>query len=159
MGLFDGLIDVAISPDGDLLVENNDLKQVRGFEWFAQEVNKILRSGNDWYFAPNAGASLDMFYGQNNTREIAKQVEERIITKITQQGINFPAELVVRTIPISRDEIKVYINLIYENQSISVDKLVFDLQKGTLKETEEIEKNTSKLVPSKHPFATRFMFT
>ena len=64
MSLFSGLSDIATSSDGDMLVEGSDLKKVNGIDWFIQEVNKILRSANDWFFAPNAGAALDRFLVQ-----------------------------------------------------------------------------------------------
>ncbi|HLD91541.1 MAG TPA: hypothetical protein VI911_11135 [Patescibacteria group bacterium] len=157
MSLFSGLSDIATSSDGDMLVEGSDLKKVNGIDWFIQEVNKILRSANDWFFAPNAGAALDRFYGSNNTREIATEIQDIIKSKIERQGISFPATLNVRVVPLSRDEIKVYINLNFNNENINISKLIFDLQKGSIKETEEIEKQQSTKTPNKHPYAGKFL--
>lgn len=157
MGLFDGLSDIAITPKGDLIIEGGDLKRVSGIEWFIQEVNKILRSSNDWFFAPNAGASLDRFYGENNTRDTAAKIEELIRGKIMQQGIHFPADLKVKVVPISRDEIKLYITLEYAYQTYDVTNLVFDMQKGSLIETQDIVAQQSTQTPIKHPYAGRFL--
>jgi hypothetical protein len=157
MQLFGGLSDFKTTPAGDITISNGDLQEVNGVDWFIQEVNKILKSSTDWYYFPNAGAGLERFYGQNNTRAVASQIQDLIKGKIERQGIHFPATIDVKVVPISRDEIKVYINLNYNQQVISVSNLIFDLQKGSLQETEEIAKNETQITPIKHPYASRFL--
>ena len=157
MQLFGGLSDFKTTPTGDIVILNGDIQDVTGVDWFIQEVNKILKSSTDWYFFPNAGANLERFYGQNNTRTIASQIQDLIKGKIERQGIHFPATIDVRVVPISRDEVKVYINLNYNQQVINVSSLIFDLQKGSLKETEEIAQNETPVTSIKHPYASRFL--
>jgi hypothetical protein len=152
MDLFEGLSDIATTTDGDIIIEGGDLKQVRGVDWFIQEVNKILRSSNDWAFAPNAGADLGQFLGATNTRSTATEIEETIKDKIKYQGIHFPAELTVKVVPLNINEIKLFINLKYENQIISVSKLIFNMQQGNMRSIEESETRQNTRATSKHPF-------
>jgi hypothetical protein len=155
MALFSGLKDIAITADGDLAFAEGDLKTVSGIEWFIQEVNKILRSGTDWYFAPNAGANLESFYGSPNTRELGKRIEERIYDKITQQQIHVPGNLKVRVVPISKDAIDVFIDLDFANQTIGVSRLIFNLQSGFLRPVEIEQEQVAR--PVKNPYLKRIV--
>jgi hypothetical protein len=155
--LFGGLRDFITTPNGDLKIVKEEIGEVQGIEWFTQEVSKILKSQTDWYFAPNAGAALDRFHGQVNSRATAGMIQDLLTSKIERQGINFPAELEVKVVPLSRDEIKVYINLKYGYQTINVSKVIFDLEGGFLRDTETIEQQQDMRTPNKHPYATKFV--
>ena len=156
MELFGGLTDIGTTPDGELMIKNGDLQKVTGIDWFIGEVNKILRSANDWSFAPNAGVALDRFYGSMNTREIGNQISSLITAKIVRQRINFPADVVVTVVPLDRDSIKIYINLNYDFQVIEVSQLVYDLQKGTFMEASVTQPVINTTIPNKFPYARRF---
>ena len=155
--LFGGLTDWVTTKDGDLQVSGNDIGTVAGIDWFTQEVNKILMSGNDWYFAPQSGASLDRFHGEINSKSTASQIQDLISNKIMQQGLHVPASLEVRVVPIDVSTIKVYINLTYATQVIPVTAVVFDLQNGYIKNTEVIQAQQDTRTPLKHPYAARFL--
>lgn len=155
MELFSGLEDIATTPDGDIIIENGDIKMVSGIDWFIQEVNKILRSGVDWYFAPNAGVDLEQFYGRVNSAELGRQIEELVKTKITRQNLNYPADLSVKVVPISISELKLYITLIFDRQTVSVTKMIYNLQNGLMKSTEDDVNQSNIIPPNKHPFASR----
>lgn len=155
--LFGGLLDFTTTQGGDIKIANGDIAMVRGVDWFCQEVSKILKSANDWYFVPGAGAALDRFHGQVNSRAVAGQIQELIVSKIKRQGINYPAEVEVKVVPLTRDEIKIYINIKYNYQTINISSVVFDLQNGSLKDTETVEKQQDMATPIKHPYATKFL--
>ena len=157
MELFGGLTDIAMTPDGDMILENNDLKSVKGIDWCIQEINKILKSSNDWAFAPNAGVALDRFYGAMNTRDTASQIESLITSKITQQRINFPATVKVTVVPLSRDSIKIYISLNYSGQVIPITAVLFDLQQGIIYDTQQVAQLNSPVTPNKHPYSLKFL--
>lgn len=155
MDLFAGLEDIATTPDGDIIIENGDIKMVTGIDWFIQEVNKILRSGSDWYFAPNAGVDLENFYGRPNTAELGREIENLVNTKILRQGINKPAQLSVKVVPVNIHELMLYITLLFDRQTISVTKMVYNLQNGLMKPMEDDVNQSPINTPNKHPFATR----
>ena len=157
MDIYGGLSDIAITSDGDFIVSSNELADVSGIDWFNLEVMKILKSGNDWSWAANAGASLDRFYGAMNTRVTANQITNLIQDKITQQNIQVPATLVVNVVPLDRDVIKIYINLDYNGQVTPVTALVFNLQQGTILDTDLTINQVTTGTPNKHPFSTKFL--
>lgn len=157
MDLFGGLRDFSLTEDGDLIIEQGDIKYSNGIEWFTQEVIKILKSSNDWYFAPDAGATLDRFHGQNNTRDTASIIKDVITSKIKRQGIHIPADLEVRVVPISLEEIKVYIMLKFNKETINITNVVFNLQDGMLKNVKDIVEQEDTATVIKHPYATKFL--
>lgn len=159
---FTGIYDIKMTPDGDLSIKGNDLELVNGHDWFIQEVMKILKTNNpDWELHPNAGASLEDFVGQPNTRDVGRAMETRIYEKISEEGLNFPGKLTVRAVPLSTHEVYVYILLEVEDIRISVSKKVFDLVNGLQRNISEDEldmiaqKTSSRATPARNPYLTR----
>ena len=156
--LFQALKDIAMTNDGDIILDMSDVRYTRGVEWFIQEVNKILRSSNnEWFYAPSAGAHLERFYGENNTRAVAVNIEQTIKSKIERQKLNFPATLSVRAVPLSKSELKLYITLMYGNENIGVSSLVFDMQQGNLKETTDIISSQQPVTPIRNTYIKKFL--
>lgn len=158
---FTGIIDLKMSPDGDLVIENGDLALVTGEDWFIQETNKIIRTNNpDWEFHPDVGASLEDFAGLPNTRETARAIEERLHDKITQDSIHIPGKLSVRAVPITVDEIAIYINLDIEGQAVEVSRKVFEFSDGIVRNPEtgelpDVQSTVQSTVRPTNPYLNR----
>ena len=130
--VLDGLIDIAMSLDGDLLVDQTgDLRIINGEEWFKREINKIVKTDNpEWETHPNIGASLSKFIGKINSRSTAKDIEHSIRTGVGEQ---FPEwALDVRVVPTSKDSVRVFISFLMQGGTSNILELSFDFSTGAL---------------------------
>lgn len=140
MALFEGIYDIAMDADGDLIISNGDIKVHNGLDWFISEVTKIIRTTNpEWRSNQNVGASLEDFIGQPNTRETAGFIEERLYDKITAENIHIPGTLDVRVTPLSKSSISVLIRLLVQGEVQPITKIIFDFEKGNIKVQDDNE--------------------
>ena len=162
-GPYEGIVDIAMTLEGDLIIENGDVKLVNGIDWLAQEVNKIIRTNNpDWIMHPRVGAGLDDFAGLPNTRDVASQIQTRLHDKITEEGITYPGVLSVRVVPLTVDSIMCYITIEVEGQQLPVTKFIYDMSNGlpqVIEDSTQVEQpkqaQTNTEI-STHPFIRRY---
>lgn len=138
MTLFQGIVDIAMSEDGDLVIEKGDLKLHNGINWLISEIQKILKTCNpEWRIHPNVGVGLDEFIGQPNNREVGKFIERKIREKIKAEGLDYPGDVDVQVVPISVSDIMIYINLKIGEQNIFLSKVIYDYSKGLITQSAE----------------------
>ncbi len=110
MEIFEPMSDILFTYDGDVEFENGDIKLCHGLECMKRDIFKLLiTSPGDWKLAPEEGASPNKFIGEQNTRDNAKKLENYLIEKI--QSHITPAAVNAKVIPISRESVKVYLEL------------------------------------------------
>ena len=104
--------DILMSYDTDISFENGDLMLSTGSDLLQRRVIKLLLSEtNDWRRYPHIGANPNIFIGNNNTREVGRNIERYITSKI--QPFITPAIIDVRVVPIDFDAVKGYISVYY----------------------------------------------
>jgi len=137
--LFTGLVDIGMSYDGDLMVdEDGDLAKVEGFDWLCREVSKRIRTENpEWVGHPTIGANLGDFIGQPNTAGMAKIIRKRVKHTISKGNIAFPGEFSVRVVPIRRDAIMIMIYLNLAGHRTELEKVIYSFGRGVVESVEE----------------------
>ena len=104
-------VDIFLSYDGDLESENGDLKTTNGIDFIKRKVHKLLvTEPGDWKLYAKLGAKPTQFTGEPNTRRTGELLKQYLIDKLEVHVI--PANIDVRVIPIARDTVKVYIDLL-----------------------------------------------
>ena len=107
---FESLYDVFFSYDGDIDFENGDLKHSIGLDCLKRTVYKLMRTlPGSWPLYPDEGASPEKFIGEPNTREVGKKLEAWLIEKLERHVT--PASIITKVVPVSRESIKVYIDI------------------------------------------------
>ena len=99
--MFEQNVDILLTMDGDLALENGDLALTSGMDWYSREVNKRLRSGSDWVHHRDLGAALHQYVGFPNTRETGKRIENKVFSVLSSGAIHFPAKLEVKVVPVT----------------------------------------------------------
>ena len=130
---FEYIYDMKMTDDGDLQVSDGDITLTNGVEWFIQEVHKILMTTNpEWWLHPNVGASLEDFAGLPNTREVGKAMEKRVHDRITVDNIEYPGNVVVKVVPISKDAVTMKVILEIGDLTEDISKISFDYNDGII---------------------------
>jgi len=107
---FAPMVDILLSYEGDIEFSNGDIKLCRGIDCLKRDIFKILYTEpGDWKLYPQEGGSPNVFTGEPNTRENAKLLESYIVDRISPHII--PASAIVKVVPISRESVKVYIDI------------------------------------------------
>ena len=126
--------DIAITNDGDLYFNENDILTVNGFDFIIQQILKILRTTRgELSYAPNLGVDLDSFAGKPNTREISNELKYEITEAIKY---SFPFEvnyISVKIVPLSSDSISIYILMSDNTTTKVISKLIYDYTNGIIK--------------------------
>jgi len=129
MELFQFKSDILLSYDGDIDFNSGDILTVNGLEYIKRVVFKLLLTEmNDWGVYPNIGASPNRFTGEQNTRDIGKQIKQYIETNIRQHIA--PATIDVKVVPINYDSVKIYLDIIVVSDIISTIPFTFDYVNG-----------------------------
>lgn len=150
--LFDLINDIALSYDGDIIVdENNDTRIINGIDWFKREVNKLVRTNlRDWRAEPDIGLDLEDHIGKINNRENAEELREKVLEAITVDSFQFPGEFEVRVVPTSVDSLTIYITYNIIGERINISKLIFNLNKGlSVAIPDELEVSEERKLPSR----------
>jgi len=133
---FLGEVDIELSPDGDLVLENGDFRLTRGFDWLCSEVYKILRTNNpEWPLHPRVGADTEDFIGEINNRETASRMESQIEAAVNADSIALPGMLKVKVAPLNRDSVMVIVYLVGTGDDRVVSKMIYDFRKGAVHST------------------------
>ena len=111
MDYFRFVTDIAMTYDTDIDFEDGDLMLCNGVDCLKRKVYGLLVTEvGDWKLYPDEGASLTPFVGKRNTRETGRMIEEYIIDKIQPHVI--PANVAVKVVPMSRESVKCYLDLV-----------------------------------------------
>lgn len=108
-------IDIDLSWDGDLLVDNNgDIKRnsddyIRATETAVQIIVKA--EFKDWEGDPAFAANLSDFIGEPNTRENGRKIEQRVKSRIVTMGIAEASDITVRVVPIGNHELAIIVKV------------------------------------------------
>lgn len=104
------LRDLKLTPDGDLAVgPDGDLALAEGADFIRQSVQARLRSvTNDWFY-DHVGADLEDFLGRPNTREVAGELEARIVDTLTGDGLVAREDVYVRPVPVETSVVLLFV--------------------------------------------------
>ena len=95
--------DFIIGEDGDFKDNSDDL--IRSLE---TELRTVIRSEfTDWEKHPMLGCNLSDFRGEPNTREVAANMEQRIISGLISSGIVRQGDVSIRIIPTAQSEVMI----------------------------------------------------
>jgi hypothetical protein len=102
---YDG--DFAIDKDGDLKDTSYDEIQA-----LIQEIQSIVKSRfKDWKAHPSFAANLHEFRGEPNTREVGRQIQDRVFSTLVNHNVVQPGDLDVRVVPIHIHQIAILIRI------------------------------------------------
>ena len=108
-------IDLSWSTYGDYIIdEDGDLKDTRQdvLDSFKAEILNIVSSEiGDYELHNDFGSSLSEFQGRMNTRQTAKDLEQRLITSLTVNDIVSFNDLTVKVIPVDYDSVAIFIDI------------------------------------------------
>lgn len=132
MGIYN-LVDVYVSPSGDLKTQSNgDLSVAMASGVLQQDIAFRLRT-NPGEFIPHLdlGAGLDEIVGEPNSRETSIIGEKKIINSLTGDGMVSLIDLTVRGVPIALDRLVYYVFVNSMGGQINVTPSVtFNLNSG-----------------------------
>jgi phage baseplate assembly protein W len=133
MSTTDGLLDLAMTDDGDLMISaGGDLKVARDSEVVAQEVSFRLRTvRGDWQLKPDCGADLELLIGQPNSPQTGAQMEAQIARALTHDGFLGGELKTIRAVPVNRDTIVGIVQIELGDQLIN-QTVELDLREGIL---------------------------
>ncbi|WP_067923524.1 hypothetical protein [Alicyclobacillus shizuokensis] len=100
--------------EGDLQVDpvTGDLALTEQWECPRQDMtNRIRTQTGDWSTHPDIGGDLELLEGEPNTRATADQGAAQILRTLTFDGRFSPADLTIRPVPTSIDQIDYYVFL------------------------------------------------
>lgn len=128
----DGTISTEIGEDGK---EIRDIALSRGKDTEKHIImNRLRTDAPDWFHHPSMGGNLSDLVGEPNTRETAERGRASIINALTYRNLYHPAELDVRPVPISSEEILFVITISRVRNQIYRLPLVFNLTHGVISE-------------------------
>ncbi len=147
MDFFELTTDVLFTYDEDIDFANGDIMLTSGMDSMKRDIFKLLiTEAGDWDLYPNEGASPNTFIGEHNTRENAKLLENHLVEKI--QAHVRPATVTAKVVPISRESIKVYLEVNLANQDIVNIPFSMDFVNGFI--YPEMDNEVDTLVSSKN---------
>jgi hypothetical protein len=107
---FAPMTDIFLSYEGDIEFEGGDIKLCNGIECLKRDIFKLLiTEPGDWKIYPEEGASPNKFTGEQNTRDNARLLEKYVVEKVQPHVI--PATVIAKAVPISRESVKVYLDI------------------------------------------------
>jgi len=162
---FKNVTDIMLSYDTDLDFENGDLKLCNGTDCIKRKVFALLvTEEKDWKIHPEEGASPVRFAGMHNTKTTAKLIEEFLINKLQIHVL--PATVAAKVVPIDRESVKCYIDLIIGDVEIANIPLTIDFANGfiypqideevdTIVSSQNLKENNSSSLQTPNPFWDR----
>lgn len=94
-------IDLMITEDGDLYLQDGDLVTVNDLDYVVQMVLCRLKSvGKDWFY-DNTGCDIEGFIGKPNTRENADTLTQKIMDILTSDAFCDPDDIHVLASPMN----------------------------------------------------------
>jgi hypothetical protein len=131
---FTSMKDILFGYDTDIHFENDDLMQTSGLDFMEREIYKVLITlPGDWKADPTIGISPNKYTGEQNTRDVAREIQEYI-----SEGLRLtvtPALPSVRVVPVANDKIMIFIDLLIANFQRITIPFEFDYINGIKKFT------------------------
>lgn len=130
------VIDLELTPDGDLTIHDGDLGIVQKQEYIAQSVrNRVKISDPEWYdtMIQNIGANLEDLIGLPNNQETAEKGVVQIGDALTRDGLLDSEDIYIRPVPVSRYFIVFYlfVRTTEEGEPLGFE-LLFNLESGLM---------------------------
>ncbi|MEB2276893.1 hypothetical protein LAV82_23015 [Bacillus sp. ILBB4] len=102
--------DLNNNVDGDFIAdETGDFAMTSEAESARQDINNRVRTQKtDWRSHPNIGADLELLEGEPNTRETGQRGQSQIYETLTYDNRFDIADLEVRAVPTSIEQIDFY---------------------------------------------------
>ena len=145
---------MALTLDGDIIIEDGDVVLASGTEWYALEVNKRLRSGADWYHHPALGADVLQFAGHMNTRETGQLIKDTVRASLGRDAQYLPASIQVEVVPTSIDSVNLLVIAEQTGERATVNHTVIDFNRGVLQPLPNLtqkDKRPEPATPYKEP--------
>lgn len=102
--------DIQDTGEGDVLIENGDLRVASIKQSIKQNIDKRLQTNNpDWFRHFEIGADIEDLKGEDNTKQTARIGEEKIKRALTHDNMIDEGKLNVRGVPTNSYEITFYI--------------------------------------------------
>jgi len=102
--------DILLGYDTDIHFENDDLMTTTGIDFIERELYKLLITlPGEWKADPTIGVCPNKYTGEQNTREMAKEIETYI-----ENGIKLtvtPGIPRVRVVPTGQETIMIFIDV------------------------------------------------
>lgn len=102
-------IDLDWTWDGDYVIgEDGDIGDTRAdlLKSFLNELHTVLRSEfDDWQEHPNLATNLSEYRGEPNVREVAVDMQQRIVARIAAVGVARAEDLNVRIVPVGKAQV------------------------------------------------------
>jgi hypothetical protein len=127
--------DINVSASGDLvLAANGDLSLAEPSGVLKQDISfRVKTDYNDFSPHPDVGADLGSLIGEVNNLQTATIGEKKIIRSLTKDGRIASRDLIVKSMPISLDNVVYYI---FIKDSMSVlnvtPDMSFDINRGII---------------------------
>lgn len=127
-------MDLKLTEDGDLVIEERDLATVIKQDFISQSARtRIKVSDPEWYDhqMESIGANLEDLIGMPNSPETAELGVERIGEALTRGGLLDSEDIYIRPVPVSRYYIVFYTFIrTTENGEPLGFEVLFNLQSG-----------------------------
>lgn len=125
------MIDLKITNDGELVVENGDFVLVKGDEALAQQaLFRMKTTKGDWLLSPNVGCSLEDFIGAPNEQVTWLAIETRVAIELTKD-LDLP-QPTISCVPLTDNEVFILVefpSIEEEKRTIQIQAQL-DLRKG-----------------------------
>lgn len=138
---YGGMRDILLGYDTDIYFENGDLMQTTGIDYIEREIYKVLiTEPGDWKSDSTVGGSPNIFIGESNTRENARELESHIQQQLTP--VVSPAQVEVKAVPTDYNTLMCVIEVKIEGMEILRTPFTFDFVNGFKKLYRRDERTT-----------------
>lgn len=98
---YQALVDIDMSPDGDVVVSQGDLALARGIGVIQDDIIiRTLTETMDFAEHPWLGASLQDFFGAPNTQQTGDRVRSRLLDALLRDANLLPEDTDVVIVPV-----------------------------------------------------------
>jgi hypothetical protein len=120
--MYDG-VDLLLSEEGDLVIEDDSFALVSGHECIAQDILvRVYSNAPEWILHSGICANLEDLKGKRNTKELGDLAVEKVTRALTYDGRIRAQDLEVRVIPTSTStiDIHIFVNTGQEDEEIRI---------------------------------------
>lgn len=101
--------DIALTPDGDFILEDYDIKLTDDAEYLKQQAqNRIKSIKVDWRY-DHIGADMEDLIGQANTTDTAQWGTEKLTEALTFDGLFDVVDLYIKPIPLDKSTVVFFV--------------------------------------------------
>jgi len=114
--------DLLYGRNGDFVLNINDFEDTNSYPKSGEDERQMVRSivlslQNDWRHIPLMTANLDKYVGAPNNKATADKVTAEVKAAIQKFMLISKDSLYVRTFPISREALAIYVELNFVDES------------------------------------------